>query len=71
MKAVQIDNYGGAHRLRDTGLLESAVFRPQIGYYNTVAEQAAAPMESLDRASPKANGTSFERCQILEPSDPR
>src|SRR3981081_444229 len=43
----QIDNYGGAHGLRDKGLLESAVFRPQIGYYNTIAEEAAALMESL------------------------
>lgn len=42
----QIDNYGGAHGLRDTGLLESAVFRPQIGYYNTIAEETAALMES-------------------------
>jgi len=43
----QIDNYGGAHGIRDKGLLESAVFRPQIGYYNTIAEEAAALMESL------------------------
>src|SRR5580700_9812217 len=43
----QIDDYGGAHGLRDKGLLESAVFRPQIGYYHTIAEEAAALMESL------------------------
>jgi len=43
----QIDDYGGAHGLRDKGLLESPVFRPQIGYYNTIAEEAAALMESL------------------------
>lgn len=42
-----IENYGGAHGLRDKGLLESAVFRPQIGYYNSIAEEAAALMESL------------------------
>ena len=42
-----IENYGGAHGLRDKGLLESAVFRPQIGYYNSIAEEAAALMETL------------------------
>ena len=50
----QIDDYGGAHGLRDKGLLESPVFRPQIGYYNTIAEEAAALMESL------ANGCDLE-----------
>jgi death-on-curing protein len=48
----QIENYGGAHGLRDQGLLESAVFRPQIGYYNTIAEEAAALMESLANHHP-------------------
>jgi death-on-curing protein len=52
----QIDNYGGAHGLRDKGLLESAVFRPQIGYYNTIAEEAAALMESLANNHPFLDG---------------
>jgi death-on-curing protein len=52
----QIDNYGGAHGLRDKGLLESAVFRPQIGYYNTIAEEAAALMESLTNKHPFLDG---------------
>jgi len=52
----QIDNYGGAHGLRDTGLLESAVFRPQIWYYNTIAEEAAALMESLANNHPFLDG---------------
>ncbi len=43
----QIDDYGGMDGLRDGGLLESAVFRPQTGYYNNVAEEAAALLESL------------------------
>jgi death-on-curing family protein len=53
---AQIDNYGGAHGLRDKGLLESAVFRPLIGYYNTVAEEAAALMESLANNHPFLDG---------------
>ena len=28
----QIEQFGGSHGLRDMGALESALFRPQIGY---------------------------------------
>jgi death-on-curing protein len=42
-----IDHYGGTHRVRDKELLESAVFRPQIGYYSNIPEEAAALLESL------------------------
>ena len=52
----QIDNYGGAHGIRDKGLLESAVFRPQVGYYNNIAEEAAALMESLANNHPFLDG---------------
>jgi death-on-curing protein len=52
----QIEDYGGAHGLRDKGLLESAVFRPQIGYYNTIAEEAAALMEWLAINHPFLDG---------------
>jgi death-on-curing protein len=42
-----IDEFGGLHGVRDMGLLESAVLRPQNGYYSSLIEQAAALMESL------------------------
>jgi death-on-curing protein len=51
-----IENYGGIHGVRDKGLLESAVFRPQIGYYNNIAEEAAALMESLANNHPFLDG---------------
>jgi death-on-curing protein len=52
-----INNYGGTHGVRDKGLLESAVFRPQIGYYNNIAEEAAAAlMESLANNHPFLDG---------------
>lgn len=51
-----IDTYGGAHGIRDTALLESAVFRPQMGYYSSVAEEAAALMESLANKHPFVDG---------------
>jgi death-on-curing protein len=52
----QNDDYGGSHGLRDKGLLESAVFRPQIGYCNNIAEEAAALMESLVNKHPFLDG---------------
>jgi death-on-curing protein len=42
-----IEEFGGTHGLRDKGRLEAAIFRPQTGYYGTLAEEAAALMESL------------------------
>src|ERR1700737_4612637 len=51
-----INNYGGTHGMRDKGPLESAVSRPQIGYYNTIAEEAAALMESLANNHPFLDG---------------
>jgi len=52
----QIDQYGGIEGIRDSGLLESAVFRPQTGYYNSVAEEAAALLESLVNNHPFLDG---------------
>ena len=51
-----INDYGGTHGIRDKGLLESAVFLPQIGYYNSIAEEAAALMESLANNHPFLDG---------------
>jgi death-on-curing protein len=42
-----MEEFGGAHGLRDRGLLEAAVFRPQNGYYDDLIHEAAALMESL------------------------
>jgi death-on-curing protein len=42
-----IDKFGGTTGLRDKGLLESALFRPQTGYYKDLAQMAAALFESL------------------------
>jgi death on curing protein len=45
--ADQIERYGGAAGLRDPGLMEAALFRPQTGYYADIVEEAAALWESL------------------------
>lgn len=42
-----VERFGGAHGVRDVGLLESALYRPQTGYYEDISHMAAALMESL------------------------
>lgn len=42
-----IKDYGGTPGVRDRGALESAVMRPQSGYYSNLSEEAAALWESL------------------------
>src|SRR6266550_2727727 len=42
-----IEIFGGLYGVRDKGAVEAAIFRPQIGYYNSIEEEAAALMESL------------------------
>lgn len=39
--------FGGAAGVRDLGLIESALLRPQTGYYADIIEEAAALWESL------------------------
>jgi len=39
--------FGGSKGVRDLGLLESALVRPQSGYYDTLSMQAAALLQSL------------------------
>src|SRR5437868_3701918 len=52
----QMEQYGGIDGIRDDRLLESAVFRPQTGYYASVAEEAAALLESLANNHPFIDG---------------
>lgn len=44
---VLIRAFGGAQGVRDHGLIESALLRPQTGYYADLIEEAAALWESL------------------------
>ena len=50
--ADQIDRFGGSRGVRDLGLLEAALFRPQTGYYPTLVDEAAALWESLSQNHP-------------------
>lgn len=54
--ADQIERYGGSPGIRDPGLLEAALFRPQTGYYADLVEEAAALWESLAQNHPFVDG---------------
>ena len=43
----QLEQFGGAPGIRDAGLIEAALARPQSGYYQDRIEEAAALWESL------------------------
>src|SRR3979490_2403055 len=51
-----IERYGGATGIRDAGALESALHRPQTGYYDTLIHEAAALLESLVQNHPFVDG---------------
>jgi death-on-curing protein len=51
-----IERHGGATGIRDVGALESALHRPQTGYYDTIIHEAAALLESLVQNHPFVDG---------------
>ena len=51
-----IERFGGSSGVRDVGMLESALYRPQSGYYRDLAEMASAMMESLMVNHPFVDG---------------
>jgi death-on-curing protein len=53
---VLVERFGGLAGVRDPGLLESALYRPQTGHYEDLAEMAAALFESLIMNHPFVDG---------------
>jgi death-on-curing protein len=53
---AMIDAHGGSHGIRDIGALESALFRPQSGYYEDIIAEACALLESLAVNHPFVDG---------------
>jgi death-on-curing protein len=51
-----LERFGGPAGVRDFGLLESALYRPQTGHYADLAEMAAALFESLIMNHPLVDG---------------
>jgi death-on-curing protein len=56
MHADQIERYGGSQGVRDHGILQAALYRPQTGYYADLIEEAAALWESLAQNRPFIDG---------------
>ena len=54
--SILIQRYSGTHGIRDSGALESALFRIQSGYYVDIVAEAAALMESLAINHPFVDG---------------
>lgn len=52
----QIERYGGSQGVRDFGLIQAALYRPQTGYYKDVIQQAAALWESFSENHPFVDG---------------
>lgn len=52
----QLARYGGTDGVRDLGLLEAALFRPQTGYYADRIAEASALWESLAQNHPFVDG---------------
>ena len=51
-----IERHGGSHGVRDLGALESALFRPQSGYYDDIVWEACALLESVAVNHPFIDG---------------
>ena len=51
-----IREFGGAMGIRDEGALAAALMRPQLGYYDSLIEEAAALLESLANNHPFVDG---------------
>ena len=63
-----IAEFGGAAGLRDAGALDSALMRPQLGYYDGLIEEAAALLESLAMNHPFVDGnkrTAFAATEVF------
>ncbi len=63
VRAIHADlirRFGGSADLRDHGALESALLRPQMGYYDGLVEHAAAMMKSLAVNHPFVDGNKLE-----------
>jgi len=54
--ADQVEGNGGSSGVRDHGLLEAALYRPQTGYYADLIEEGAALWESLSQNHPFLDG---------------
>lgn len=65
---VLVRRYGGCPEIRDMGAVESAVYRPQCGYYQDIVQEACGLLESLLINHPFVDGnkrTAFAACDVF------
>ena len=63
-----LNHFGGPPGVRDLGLLESALFRPQTGYYEGLPQMVTALFESLIMNNPFVDGkkcNAFVACDVF------
>ena len=63
---VQLRRYGGAPGIRDMGLVEAALFRPQTGYYKDIIAEAAALWESFLMNHPFVDGNKRTAFAVMD-----
>lgn len=63
---IQLRRYGGAPGIRDMGLVEAALFRPQTGYYKDIIEEAAALWESFLMNHPFIDGNKRTAFAVMD-----
>jgi death on curing protein len=56
LHGLLIERFGGKAGVRDLGLLESALMRPQTGHYRSLSLEAAALLQSLAQNHPFVDG---------------
>ena len=66
MHEILIREFGGSMGLRDIAALDSALMRPQLGYYDSLIEEASALLESLAMNHPFIDGNKRVAFAITE-----
>ena len=64
--ADQMQRYGGDEGIRDAGAQESALFRPQTGYYDDLISEAAALWESMAQNHPFIDGNKRTAFAVMD-----
>jgi death-on-curing protein len=63
---MQLRLHGGTPGIRDMGLIEAALFRPQTGYYKDIIEEAAALWESFLMNHPFVDGNKRTAFAVMD-----
>lgn len=61
-----LEEFGGPSGVRDPGALESALHRPQTGYYHDLIAEAAALLESLLVNHPFVDGNKRTAVAVVD-----